>query len=193
MGRAGVEVLELLDHAWTRLGNRLAGLSDREWRWQPIDGEPRLSIHWRLGHLRNLFESDRTWACLGMTDELHEVAEQPRSAAQSVAAVTSAYKQLFAALEHHVEQLPLEVGPAGGRYASATRFAFLLHVADELIHHAAEVGQLRDLYAAERHPRVPELGRHVLAVEAQPRESEEDRDIDQGQAGAADHVVPTDR
>jgi hypothetical protein len=40
------------------------------------------------------------------------------------------------------------LGPIAGPYADATLFGLLLHVADELVHHGAEVGVLRDLYRA---------------------------------------------
>jgi hypothetical protein len=36
-------------------------------------------------------------------------------------------------------------------YADSTRGAFVLHELDELIHHGAEVGVLRDLYRASVH------------------------------------------
>jgi hypothetical protein len=42
------------------------------------------------------------------------------------------------------------IGPIGRGYASETRCAFVLHIIDELIHHAAEVGVLRDIYRAQR-------------------------------------------
>ena len=35
-----------------------------------------------------------------------------------------------------------------GPYAESERIGFVIHIMDELIHHAAEVGVIRDLYAA---------------------------------------------
>jgi hypothetical protein len=46
------------------------------------------------------------------------------------------------------EALGEPIGPAAGRYGGASRRSFALHIADELIHHAAEAALLRDLYAA---------------------------------------------
>lgn len=40
------------------------------------------------------------------------------------------------------------VGAVGGRFAGGSIHGLLLHVADELIHHGAEIGVLRDLYRA---------------------------------------------
>lgn len=40
------------------------------------------------------------------------------------------------------------IGPVAGPFAGGERLTFVLHTMDELIHRAAEVGVLRDLYAA---------------------------------------------
>jgi hypothetical protein len=37
---------------------------------------------------------------------------------------------------------------AGGPYGDSERIGFVIHIMDELIHHTAEVGVMRDLYAA---------------------------------------------
>jgi hypothetical protein len=42
------------------------------------------------------------------------------------------------------------MGAVAGPYVDSTRAAFVLHELDELIHHAAEVAALRDLYRALR-------------------------------------------
>ncbi len=39
------------------------------------------------------------------------------------------------------------VGVVGGRFGGGSIHGLVLHVADELIHHGAEIGVLRDLYA----------------------------------------------
>jgi hypothetical protein len=46
------------------------------------------------------------------------------------------------------EEMWQPIGPVGGSYSDYERIAFVVHIMDELIHHAAEVGVLRDLYAA---------------------------------------------
>ena len=40
------------------------------------------------------------------------------------------------------------LGPIGGPFARDTRLGFVLHELDELIHHGAEVGTMRDVYRA---------------------------------------------
>jgi hypothetical protein len=45
------------------------------------------------------------------------------------------------------EELGQTIGAEGGPYGDATLESLVLHIADELIHHGAEVGVVRDLYA----------------------------------------------
>src|SRR5205823_2061416 len=42
-----------------------------------------------------------------------------------------------------------KIGPVSPNVPHATRAKFVLHIIDEAIHHGAEIGVLRDLYAAE--------------------------------------------
>ena len=44
------------------------------------------------------------------------------------------------------------IGPIAGPYANSERIGFVIHTMDELIHHGAEVGVMRDLYAAAAQP-----------------------------------------
>jgi hypothetical protein len=46
------------------------------------------------------------------------------------------------------DELAVPIGPMGGPYADASLGTLVLHIADELIHHGAEVALLRDLYRA---------------------------------------------
>ena len=45
------------------------------------------------------------------------------------------------------EEWTAPLGPAWGPYAESSTVDLALHVLDEVIHHGAEVGLLRDLYA----------------------------------------------
>lgn len=98
----------LFDHVWDRFWRRMDGLDDEEWRWAPT-ADPRISLRWRLGHIRRLLSEDRNGAWLG----------------------------------HPAEP----TGLAAGYFAGATGRSFVLHIADELIHHTAEAALLRDLFA----------------------------------------------
>jgi hypothetical protein len=55
------------------------------------------------------------------------------------------WRELVASLDDEVLDTPL--GEAAGYFAGATGRSFVLHIADELIHHTAEAALLRDLFA----------------------------------------------
>jgi hypothetical protein len=48
------------------------------------------------------------------------------------------------------DELRQKCGPRGGPFADWEVSGLVLHVADELIHHAAEIATLRDLYRSTR-------------------------------------------
>ena len=58
----------LFDHVWDRFWRRMDGLDDEEWRWAPT-ADPRISLRWRLGHIRRLLSEDRNGAWLGRPAE----------------------------------------------------------------------------------------------------------------------------
>jgi len=55
------------------------------------------------------------------------------------------WRELVASLDDEALNTPL--GEAAGYFAGATGRSFVLHIADELIHHTAEAALLRDLFA----------------------------------------------
>jgi hypothetical protein len=142
------DLLGLADHAWDRLMQRLAGLTDSEWRWRPDEREPRVSIGWRLGHLRTMLADERNWRLLALDGAPPPAGGRARAADESRERLVAAFAALRAALAGSALDLGAQIGPAAGPYAASTRRSYLLHVIDELIHHAAEVALLRDLYAA---------------------------------------------
>ena len=107
----------LFDHVWDRFWRRMDGLDDEEWRWAPTT-DPRISLRWRLGHIRRLLSEDRNGAWLGRPAEPTGLAG--RKAAGAAASLA---------------------------FAGATGRSFVLHIADELIYHTAEAALLRDLFA----------------------------------------------
>jgi hypothetical protein len=73
----------------------------------------------------------------------------PADGATALAHLDGAYAAWSAVLDAVTEVgLWQPIGAIGGRYGDSTRVAFVLHELDELIHHAAEIGVLRDLYRA---------------------------------------------
>ena len=72
-------------------------------------------------------------------------------AAASLASTQAAFtwwRELVAALDDETLNTPL--GEAAGDFAGATGRSFVLHIADELIHHTAEAALLRDLFAGAK-------------------------------------------
>jgi hypothetical protein len=164
------------DSAIDRLTIRLGGMSDEEYLWEPvtdcwslrpgadgrwtIDGGPLgnldnpppqrapvTTIAWRIGHLGfglGGFASTR----FGDGRLLTQPAEFPDHAT-NVGPFLNRHYQMWRAgivrLDDRGWDSPL---PAswGGRWAEMSTFDLALHVLDEVVHHGAEVGVLRDLY-----------------------------------------------
>jgi catechol 2,3-dioxygenase-like lactoylglutathione lyase family enzyme/uncharacterized damage-inducible protein DinB len=139
------DLAELGRYAYRRLRERLDGLTDDEYVWQPAPGIAGLT--WRLGHIADLLTEQRNAVWLGApASDLG--TGTPATAAEALAALDAAFEvwtSVLAAVPD--ESLAEPVGAVGGRYGASTRRAFVLHVLDELIHHGAEVGVVRDLWA----------------------------------------------
>jgi hypothetical protein len=138
---------ELGRYAFSRLRDRLSGLTDDEYTWEPAPGVATLA--WRLGHIADLLAEERNAAWLG-------VPAQPgpgpaADAASALLALDAAFEVWTAVLaEVPGSSLAEPIGPVGGPYADDSRRAFVLHVLDELIHHGAEAALVRDLWEASR-------------------------------------------
>jgi hypothetical protein len=138
------DLIELSDHAWQRLRERLDGLTDAEYRWEP--GVTTLA--WRLDHLADALTEERNGPWLGVAAGSSRI-EHGKTAADVVAAIERAYAVWREALEATTdESLGEPIGPAAGHYGEASRRSFALHILDEFIHHGAEIALLRDLYAS---------------------------------------------
>lgn len=176
--------LELITGAAGRLIDRIEGLSDDEYLWEPVadcwnvrqqgDGSwagdvaadgthfsrstppPFTTIAWRLWHLG---ASPRpTWPMGPLTGAqfvdayFHQIrmSESPAVGTADDAralceATWKAVAETFAGFTD--EELAAPMGPTAGFFSDAPLEGLVLHVADELIHHGAEVGVVRDLYA----------------------------------------------
>lgn len=149
MKTAEDDVLELLAYAWTRLRKRMAGLTDQEWSWRPVDTDDKITIRWRLAHIAELLAEPRNWTWLGIPPPPAEIetgdAECARDAMASAAAAYANFRELA---HNQAVDLTAPIGAAAGPYGSATRRSLVLHVVDELIHHGAEAALIRDLYAS---------------------------------------------
>jgi hypothetical protein len=110
------------------------------------------TIAWRLAHIADGLAAERNWQWLGR-DPLPRPTPTRATAAEAIADLDDAWRRwdgLVSPLTE--EELDALVGPIGGPFATATRRDFVLHMVDELIHHGAEVGLVRDLYATTVSP-----------------------------------------
>ena len=155
------------DYVVGRLVARLEGMTDEEHGWKPVpdawtvledgtvehanamsrpDPAPLTTISWRLWHLANENVNGFAARGWGVAPAL-PVDRWSSSAEESRASVREAWQRLRDGVVAKGESFQQQqLGPAWGPYAEATYDALLLHVIDELTHHAAEVGMLRDLY-----------------------------------------------
>lgn len=170
------DLLELSDFAWGRLRDRLAGLTEDEYQWAPVttywtvrdagdgtftsdgikgtyrsDGQADVftTLPWRLHHLTTVLGEDRNAQWLRRPDAPTVVTAPAGNAADALARLADAYTAWRALLtDVPADVLAEPMGEVAGPFAESTGRAFVLHVLDELIHHAAEAAMLRDLYAA---------------------------------------------
>jgi uncharacterized damage-inducible protein DinB len=173
------ELIDFSDEVWRRTRGRLDGLSDDEYFWEPVpqcwsvrqrdDGtwfadmpEPRpnpapfTTIAWRLWHLIDLYGEDRAPKWLDVPAQGEAIGldapdpQPPATAAAAIALLERAHDRWDAHLAIVTEaSLDEAIGPVAGRYGSDTRAAYVLHMLDEYVHHAAEIALLRDLWRAQ--------------------------------------------
>ncbi len=166
------DLISLSDYVWQRLRDRLSGLTDEEYLWEPAPGcwsirpgtdgvwradrvvpppdpEPVTTIAWRVCHIGDdVLGDERNATWIGITPEPQPTpAGKPAAAAEALVRLEDNYGYWRRCLEQ-VGDLDAEVGAVGGPYGHTTRRSFVLHELDEFIHHSAEVGVLRDLYRA---------------------------------------------
>ncbi|HEY3561974.1 MAG TPA: DinB family protein [Kribbella sp.] len=168
------DLLDLSDFAWQRLRQRVEGITDDEYFWEPFDGcwtirktgkgyvadssgippapAPFTTLAWRITHIVDILQADRTATWFGH-QPLPEDGQPPvpGSAADALAALDHAYavwRRRLAALSQ--EDLERPMGEIAGPYAEDAGNSFALHILDELIHHGAEVGTVRDFYQGLR-------------------------------------------
>ena len=114
---------------------------------------PLTTIAWRMCHIGDFLRQERNWRWLGREPEhLDRDIRHPLTALGGIAFVDAswvAWQRLVSSLAP--AELWEPIGAIGGPYGSSERIGFVIHIMDELIHHAAEVGVIRDLYRAMAH------------------------------------------
>ena len=155
---------------YERLRWRIEGLTDDEYLWEPGPGcltvrpddvgslvtggalatGPLTTIAWRLCHIGDFLRHERNWRWLGREPEhVDRDIRHPMTAVGAMAFLDASWvfwQRLVASLTPGEMWEP--IGPIAGPYANSERIGFVIHTMDELIHHGAEVGVMRDLYAA---------------------------------------------
>jgi hypothetical protein len=168
------ELLGLSGSAWTRLHERMRGLDDAEYRWEPAeacwtirrrpdgttkpdgidpwpavwpDPAPITTIAWRVAHITDILAQERNALWLGLEPVVSDDFTAEPTASGAIERLERA-NGIWEGYLRSVDDTSLweRVGPVGEFFADATRVAFVLHEIDELIHHGAAVALLRDLY-----------------------------------------------
>ena len=169
MADIGNSITTAFDHVWGRFLDRLDGLSDGEYFWEPVPGSwsvrrgadgrwmmdgtrggwrapepaPLTTIAWRIGHIGQ----GLTFFASRLFRDVPDDVELAASAAAVSAFLRASYQPWRAGIGSVGEPRWWQpLGSAFGPYARDSTADLALHVLDELTHHAAEVGVLRDLY-----------------------------------------------
>ncbi|TDH46460.1 DinB family protein [Mycobacterium eburneum] len=156
-----------LDRHWrNQLRPRLDGLTDDEYRWEPVPGcwtlhdhgidhafpapqpPPFTTIAWRLVHLTMGILAFRNYNNFGGPPVDPESWPYANDATTALQQLDEAYARWIAAARGLDDAaLARPVGPAEGRWgAHHTMAELILGVNIEVIHHGAEIACLRDLY-----------------------------------------------
>jgi DinB superfamily len=159
-----------------RLFERLDGLTDAEYLWEPVgdslsirphdDGgfrvdelfprsvqgvpDPVTTIAWRVWHIGNLCLRGYVTSFFDDVPDLGDRHEWPGTAKEGVQALAEDWEHFvsrIAALGDERLLAPMGLGPDG--YADETYLKLALHALDEVAHHGGEIGLLRDLYLRE--------------------------------------------
>lgn len=148
MDTAQQDVVELIEYVGGRLTERMAGLTEGEWAWQPIPGDADVTVRWRLDHIVETLTDTRNREWLGL-GPAHDTPPGPAvSAEQALADLDRAVRTFADDARELGDGAGEPIGAVAGPYGESTRRSYVLHVVDELVHHGAEAALLRDLYAA---------------------------------------------
>lgn len=168
------DLIDLADYAYLRLRSRLEGISDDEYFWEPAPGcwtvrrtetgefsgdwhqpvwpAPLTTIAWRVTHVINNLFDPRYATHLGLPAAAPP-PHTPGTATEALAALEAGFATTRSYLDAlSDESLTETLGSIAGPWQHDDRGSFVLHMLDELIHHAAEIGVLRDLYRAKLPP-----------------------------------------
>ncbi len=159
-----------MDDMVLRLVERLEGMADDEYLWEPvadmwsvrlvdsvaqvemdadrdIDPAPVTTIAWRMWHLASDCFSEYTKRFAGEPDAGDDL-EWTMSAAEATQRFEHDWASFRSTLASHDDWFA-ELGDGFGPWHRHCIADFAMHASNELVHHAAEIALLRDLYRAE--------------------------------------------
>ncbi|MEX2395049.1 MAG: DinB family protein [Actinomycetota bacterium] len=139
---------EPVDRAW---GIRLRddGTWFPDWEWPEPDPPPVTTIAWRMSHIACGLLAMRISGHFGDGSVGYENFDYKGTAAEGIAQADAYFKEWIAHLETMDEQaLWKPIGTVEGPWAENPFVTLILHISREVIHHAAEIALLRDLYRA---------------------------------------------
>ena len=145
---------------------RLDGLTDDEYFWEPVpdvwtihrdnsidwqypapEPTPVTTIAWRMAHIIVGVFNMRTASHFGGPPADHMTWQYAMTADDALKQLDDAYEAWMAGVR--TADLSKAVGPAEGPFAEEPMATLVLHINREVIHHAAEIALLRDLYLRE--------------------------------------------
>jgi DinB family protein len=170
----GPLLLGSLDYVWSRIRERLSGLTAEEYLWEPAPGcwsvrpgpaggwqiehpapepspPPVTTIAWRLWHIGSECLAGYTSQGLGpwpLEVRDREWYATPEPAIKALDEAWLAFRAGLAELGEDGLWQPL--GPQWDEFADDPWAGLVLHAQDEMSHHGAEIALLRDLYAVRR-------------------------------------------
>jgi hypothetical protein len=163
------DVLQTFEDVRSRLFARVEGLTDAEYLWEPVPGcmtlrvdedgvflaDPRpdpepvpapvTTIGWRIWHIGAdcLRGYGRFFTGVDPTD----VRVWPGSAKEGIEQLAEDWARFIAQVESlGDERLQQPMGELGGAFGHESYLLLALHALDEVAHHGAEIGVLRDIY-----------------------------------------------
>jgi hypothetical protein len=167
--RTSASLSTSLDNAWRALDDRLDGLGDAEYRWEPVGGcwtvrevdgvwqadwvdpdpvpAPVTTIAWRMWHLAvDCFDSysGRLFGTTGTGLVGPAWVGDVVAARDALGRSWEVFRQGVAGWDG--VELHRSLGPGWGTNADRSHLDLALHAGRELIHHGAEIALLRDLH-----------------------------------------------
>ncbi len=170
------DVLAAFENVRTRLFERVKGLTDAEYLWEPVsdcvsiepgdDGvfrvvtlfpesepgapDPFTTIAWRIWHIGNLCLRGYVIHFFDDAPEFGDRHQWPGTAMEGIDALAEDWEHFVSRLAALGDQrllAPIGMGPGG--WADETYLKLALHALKEVTHHGGEIALLRDLYLRE--------------------------------------------